>query len=443
MSASLAAPAPNRRALAAWGLAMCAYVVGVAGRTSLGVAGVQAIERFDLSASMLAAFSSLQLGVYALSQVPAGLVLDRVGPRRMLAGGAALLATGQVFMATASSLPLAFAARVLVGMGDATAFISVLRMLPSWFPVRRIPLLTQLTSILGQLGQVVSAWPFAGVLHRFGWTPAFGMLAALGFCAALLVLAFDADTPSDVSRGLRRRPRVGRSGRREPLRRSLARVLTEPATWLAFSTHWVGASPIIVFTLLWGVPFMTLGLGLSAAAASTVLVVCTVAQVLAGPAIGQLTAERPGWRAGMVAGAAAALVAAWVAAILPTAPGGLAVVLVLAVAVAVSGCASSIGFDFLRPAVPSARLGTAVGATNMGGFTGGLLTVQAIGAILDRHAGGAPLGYADFRVAMAAQVVTSLLGLIGVALGLRAVRRRARAGLSADPGSAASPRSSG
>lgn len=431
-----------RRALAAWGIAMGSYVVAVAGRTSLGVAGVEAIDRFGLSASMLAVFSTLQLGVYALCQLPAGLVLDRVGPRRMLAGGAILLAVGQVLMAVSHGLALALPARLLVGMGDATAFISVLRMLPSWFPARRIPLFTQLTSILGQLGQVISAWPFAMVLHVAGWTPAFGMLAGFGFCAALLVLTLDADTPRDVGRGLRRRTRRGPRREREPLGRSVARVVAAPATWLAFSTHWVGASPIIVFTLLWGVPFMTLGLGLSPRAASDVLVLCTVAQVMAGPVIGQLTGRRPAWRVGIVAVSACALMLAWGAAIWPSSPPGLASAAVLAVAVAVSGCSSSIAFDFLRGAIPPIRFGAAVGATNMGGFVGGLLTVQVIGALLDRHSGGGAFDYADFRVAMAVQIATSALGLLGVVMAGAAVRR-ARPGITRHPGGERPPRSSG
>ncbi|MDD9204865.1 MFS transporter, partial [Georgenia sp. 10Sc9-8] len=79
----------------------------------------------------LALFSVVQLAVYAAAQVPVGLLLDRVGSRRMIAGGAVVLAVGQLMLALVDTLPMALVARVLVGLGDATAFVSVLRLVPA------------------------------------------------------------------------------------------------------------------------------------------------------------------------------------------------------------------------------------------------------------------------------------------------------------------------
>jgi MFS-type transporter involved in bile tolerance (Atg22 family) len=47
------------------------------------------------------------------------------------------------------------------------------------------------------------------------------------------------------------------------------------------------------------------------------------------------------------------------------------------------GPASMIGFDFARPANPPERLGTASGIVNIGGFTASVLTLFAIGVLLD------------------------------------------------------------
>ena len=53
------------------------------------------------------------------------------------------------------------------------AFVAVLALIPRWFPAKRVPLLTQLAGITGQLGQVLSAIPFAALLHSAGWSVAF------------------------------------------------------------------------------------------------------------------------------------------------------------------------------------------------------------------------------------------------------------------------------
>ena len=66
-----------------WAVGVAAYVVAVLQRTSLGVAGLEAADRFDASASVLAMFAVLQLLVYAALQVPVGVLLDRA-PRLLL-----------------------------------------------------------------------------------------------------------------------------------------------------------------------------------------------------------------------------------------------------------------------------------------------------------------------------------------------------------------------
>lgn len=70
------------------------------------------------------------------------------------------MAAGQFVLAFTGPLPTAITARAVVGLGDAVTFISVLRLVSYWFEPRRVPLVTQLTYICGQLGQVLSAVPF-------------------------------------------------------------------------------------------------------------------------------------------------------------------------------------------------------------------------------------------------------------------------------------------
>lgn len=421
-------PAPLGRALTVWACAMTAYVCAVAGRTSLGVAGVEAMARFDMPATMLAVFSSIQVGVYGLAQVPVGLALDRWGPRRLLTTGAVLVALAQVAMAFSSSVPTALAARVLLGVGDATAFVSVLRLLPSWFSPFRIPLFTQLTSIVGMLGQVISAVPFMGVLHRAGWSPAFAIMAGFGFAVSLLVAALVRDTPDEGAPvGVPVREVAPSADGRGRVAATLRDVVSSPWTWLGFFTHWTGAGPSMVFTLLWGVPFMTLGMGMPKAQASGALLLLTVANILMGPLVGQFTARRPRGRLPAVAAVAVLVLVCWVVVLAPAAPPGPWAAQLLAVVLAAAGVSSSIAFDFVRQGVSREHLGTAIGATNMGGFLSTLIAVQAIGMVLDGVSSGRDYVWADFRIAMSVQLATWVVGMVGLglaALGTRSVPAR-------------------
>lgn len=89
-------PPGGRRAMAVWGIGVSVYFVAVIFRTSLGVAGLDAADRFHVNASALSTFSILQLLVYAGMQIPVGLLVDRLGTKKVLTIGVVLFTAGQL-----------------------------------------------------------------------------------------------------------------------------------------------------------------------------------------------------------------------------------------------------------------------------------------------------------------------------------------------------------
>jgi MFS family permease len=410
---------PFSRALLVWLVALSAYVVAVTGRTSLGVAGPDAIDRFSISAATLATFSVVQLGVYAAAQIPVGLVLDRVGSRVMIASGALIMGAGQLMLALAETMPLALAARVLIGLGDAATLVSVLRLLPVWFRPRVVPMITQVTGILGQLGQVISAVPFLALLLAYGWVPAFGSLAALGLVIALLVVALVRDLPPGT-------PALSTGPGRPSVLAGLRVVTGEPGTWLGFFTHFVTLFPGNMLLLLWGVPFFTAGHGLSAPQAGALLTVAALSTILIGLVLGDLVGRYPARRSRIVLLVVAATTLVWAGILLPATPRPFWQLTLLAVVSAAGLAACTIGFDFARTSVPHSHLGTATGLVNVGGYLATVLAILLVGLILDLSRPSGDYALADFRLAFAAgQAPLLLVGVAGVLLTRRAVRRRA------------------
>src|ERR1700712_5707842 len=93
--------AASSRASRMWALAAAFYVVAIFHRMSLGVASLDASHRFGVSTSAIALLSTVQLGVYLAMQVPAGLLADRLGPRRALTVGALAVGGGGLLFAVA------------------------------------------------------------------------------------------------------------------------------------------------------------------------------------------------------------------------------------------------------------------------------------------------------------------------------------------------------
>ena len=406
------------RAWAVWSVAVAAYVVAVMHRTSLGVAGLDAQTRFDVGASALASFAVLQLLVYAGLQVPVGLLLDRFGSLRLVFTGALVMATGQLLMAFADGVTGAVLARVLVGAGDAMTFISVLRLVPQWFPARRVPVVTQLTGLVGQLGQILSAVPLAALLAASGWTTGFVSTAAAGVLVGILALVALRDTPD-------RRISSGSAITARRLGSDLKHAWLHPGTRLGLWTHFTTQFTGTVFALMWGFPFLIAGEGVSRATASALLTVFVLTGMAAGPVIGVLVQRHPLRRSWLVLGVVSANATGWGMVLLWPGRAPLPLLVLLVLALGLGGPGSMIGFEFARTFNPPSRLGTATGIVNVGGFVASLLTILLVGLILDaRTRGTAAYDLDDFRVALAVQYLVGLFGLIGILRTRRLARRK-------------------
>ncbi|TDC37134.1 MFS transporter [Micromonospora sp. 15K316] len=414
-----------------WGVALAAYIAAVFHRSSLGVTGVDAAHRFDINASALATFSVAQLAVYAAMQVPVGVLLDRFGSRRLLVTGGALMVAGQLCFALATDVRLAVAARILVGLGDAMTFISVLRLVTFWFPGRTNPLVVQLTGTFGQLGAVLGAVPLVALLHHFGWTPAFLVAAALGASVVFLVLVAVRDTPH-------RETLAGPPPRLAAVRRELSAAWAQPGTRLGLWTHFVTQFSGSVFALLWGYPFLVQGQGLTPTTAASLLTLMTVAGLLVGPVLAHLCARHPYRRSVLVFAVVAATATAWAAVLAWPGPAPHWLLASLVLVLAVNGPASIIGFDYARTFNPASRIGSATGIVNVGGFVASIVLVLAVGVVLDlaTPAGQESPDLAAFRWAFALQYLLWALGAVQVFRHRNATRRRLAAEASARPGPA-------
>jgi MFS family permease len=404
-----------------WGAAVFAYLVAVTQRTSFGVSGLEATERFDATASVLATFSVVQLVVYAGLQIPVGLLVDRLGPRAMIAGGALLMVLGQGLLALADSVTAGLVGRFFVGAGDAMTFVSVIRLLPAWFSGYRIPMLTQFTGMIGQLGQLISLVPFVALLRWSGWTNAFLSLSALGVLAFALSVIAVRNQPGTPIRAA--------AGSRPKTLAMLADAWKEPGTRLGFWTHFATQFSTNVFLLAWGYPFLVSGQGLSPALASGLMSIFVVVALAFGPVFGGAVSRHPLRRSTLAFGIVAGVALSWATVLLWPGKAPLWVLVTMMVLVALGGPGSMIGFDFARTFNPPHITGTATGIVNVGGFLAALVTVYAVGALMDLQfaaAGrsGELYNLDAFRLALSFQFVPLALGAAGMAVSRRQARRR-------------------
>ncbi|RSM67757.1 MFS transporter [Kibdelosporangium aridum] len=342
-------------------------------RGSLAVASLEATERFGVGPAALGTFTVLQLLVYAVMQVPTGLLVDRFGPRKVLVTAALLMGAGQVLFAVATSYPLALVARAVLGFGDAMTFISLLRLTSAHFSARQYSLVVSFTAALGGLGNLAATVPLTLLLHNAGWTTTF-LIAGLATAGYALVASRLKDTPDGPA------PR-GEVMNIRAVARNVRDAWRTPGTRLGFWVHFATMQLPAVLALLWGFPYLVAAQGLSEPAASSVLGVMVIVTIISGPVIGAVIGRRPELRMLLVAGQLILAVGLWAVLLFsPLPPVLLGVVFgVLAVGLPVS----AIGFSIARDYNPLTRVGTASGVVNVGGFLAATLAALGIGLVLD------------------------------------------------------------
>ncbi|MCH1883004.1 MFS transporter [Agrococcus sp. ARC_14] len=414
----------SARSWLVWGIGAVAYMIAILHRSSLGVAGPAAAERFEVQATLLSTLGAVQIGVYAAMQIPVGVLVDRFGPRVLIASGALIMASGQVLVAFSEELPLAVVGRVLVGLGDAATFISVIRLQSGWFTGRIVAQMSQWTAVSGQLGQLASAVPFAWFLHEAGWTLSFGTLAVLGVVAFVLVLLLVFDAPPGGA------PMTGSIDVPEGWWPRLKGAFRQPGTRLGFWTHFSLLASTNVFMLLWGFPLLVEGLGYSTAAAAGLMSVVVLTGMIVGPIVGITTARFPLRRSTLVLAIVALVIVTWSVVLLWPGHPPAWLVVTLVVVLGIAGPGSTVGFDFARTFNPLRVLGSANGIVNIGGFLASFALMPVIGIVLDvvhsvRTAAGEQVALYDwegFRIALAAQLVILLLGF-GMVVRMRRITR--------------------
>ena len=188
-------PSKHQRAWLIWVIAAGFYAYGFFQRVAPSVIVDDLMLAFALDATLLGTLSAAYFYTYAALQVPLGVLIDRVGAKRILALGALAAAIGGILFALAGGLTAALAARALIGAGVAVAYIGTLKLVGAWFPLERFGLLAGLTLAAGTAGAVGAQVPLALVVEAFGWRPTLLAMGVFGLLLAALILMVVRDAP--------------------------------------------------------------------------------------------------------------------------------------------------------------------------------------------------------------------------------------------------------
>ena len=392
--------------VAVWAVGSLAYFAAIMSRTSLSATAAIASDRFGLSSSDLAAFGILQILVYALSQIPAGMLIDRLGARAVLLSGVVIVAASQLAVGFGGSFGALLAARAVAGFGDALVFPSAVRLTAVALPTRWVSTGTQLMGVIGTFGMIASATPLLALVDVAGWPSGYAMTAAFSGVVALIafgVLALMGRDPSRTASG----EGIG------SVVRGTVESMRVPGAWLAFLAHLMAGAAFTAFIVTWGPLFLEYGAGVDARGMGLFLTAVPIIGMVAGIVLGRVTSGRPRLRARIIVGAVTLQIVVWLLALwLPT-PTPVVVLALLAFTLGIGGPVSVTAFDIAREYVPGHLAARANGIVNSGGFAGGLAVIWLTGLMLGAQGAHEP---ADYTIELFRVAYLPMLGILVAAL---------------------------
>lgn len=362
---------------AMWALGALFYCYGFFQRVAPAVMVDAMMAEFAVGAAIAGMLSGLYFYTYAAMQIPIGLLLDRFGPRRMLAGFALLSCLGSALFAMAEGVAAAYVGRGLVGLGAAVTWVGTLKLASLWFPPSRFAMVTGCTLAMGMAGAVGGQAPLAAAVAAFGWRGTMWGGAVMAGALALVLWLF----VRDGKRCLAAAP-AGHS-----LAQGLRLVLGNRQTYVVGLYSLSMAAPMLAFAGLWGVPYLMQAHGLSrpeaAFTTSSMLVAWGIASPLAGWVSDRMGRRRPA----LIAAAAASLALTLAALYAPGLGVGLRQLLLAGVGVFASGFVLS--FATGREHSPAWAGGAALGVVNTASMSSGAIFQPLIGWLLDLNWEGA------------------------------------------------------
>jgi sugar phosphate permease len=161
-------------------------VVNYIDRATLSIANPLIRHDLGLSIADMGLLLSAFLWSYAFAQLPAGGLVDRLGPRRLLALGLTLWSFAQLLGGLVRGFGEFFAARMLLGVGEAPQFPTGARVVRDWFNLRQRGRATGVFNCASTLGTAIAAPLLTVLMLSFGWRWMFAIMGAAGLVVAAL-----------------------------------------------------------------------------------------------------------------------------------------------------------------------------------------------------------------------------------------------------------------
>lgn len=181
------AHAPHRR----WRIAVLlgiGVLVNFFDRVNISVANSALRQDWGISAVTFGYLATAYNWTYGLLQIPVGVMLDRWGVRRIGRIAAFLWSMASFASGLATGVGAFFAARLLLGVGEAPTFPANAKAIGYWFPQRERSFATSINDAAAKFASAIGVPVLGLLLIHYGWRWSFIFTGFISFLYFLLFL---------------------------------------------------------------------------------------------------------------------------------------------------------------------------------------------------------------------------------------------------------------
>lgn len=229
---------------------------------------------FNVNENQLGLIGATYFYAYAFFQLPAGILIDKYGAKKLLMLACAILTIGSFLFTFTHASFIAIFSRFLIGAGSAFAFIGCLKIASHWLSPNLFPLIVGLTNLFGTLGALSGGMPLSFAVEHFGWQKALVYLSLIGLFLTFLMWFFLHD-----KRHLSKTTM-------QPLLSGLKLVVKTPQSWLIALYGALLVVPIITLPEMWGVEYLKIAYQIPATQAASLTHTIFIGTAVGGPMIG-------------------------------------------------------------------------------------------------------------------------------------------------------------
>ncbi|MDR3441926.1 MAG: MFS transporter [Legionella sp.] len=331
------------------------------------------MKTFGVTGEGFGFISAFYFYAYAPMQLPAGVLYDRYGPRKLMTFAIVLCALGSAFFASTDSVLTACIGRFLIGIGSAFSFIGVLVLISRWFPPYYFAILAGIAQLMSSVGAIFGEMPLAYLIQAVGWRSASFILAFIGFILAGFFWRYIRDYPHQQNQ------KAPEHYLRNEWKRLVA-VCKHAHTWIIGSYAFAIWTPIAVFAALWGVPYLQEKFQISVVAASGLCSMIWIGIGIGSPLLGWFSDKIHSRRIALIISAVLGLIATLILLYLPGLTYGWTPFVLFVLGLGAGG--QTVSFAVVKENNAPEYVGTASGFNNLSVLIGGAIFQPLVGYML-------------------------------------------------------------